>query len=131
MKSAPQLTLIEGGKVKREAKPLCTLRVFIANMKAQGMVGIPKDHAVYRYAKDIQLPTVFMGVAWYKFKDAYLIYNPEKKYRDWLLVFQKAVKNNWFGLWCLDAGEFKFTSKGQQAQKAMQAEQQRPKHDAP
>ncbi len=121
-----QLKLVDPvPKPKREGKPLCTLRVYADRQKADGRKAIPEDHAVFRYAADIGLPREFLALAWWRFKDYYLNDNPNRKYRDWPATFLNAVKGNYQKVWYMDNNEFKLTTVGQQAQKAMQAKMAR------
>jgi hypothetical protein len=101
------------------AKPAVTLRGYIDRRKAEGEKPIPKDHAVFAYAESAGIPQDFLTLAWHEFKSRYTT-SPDdrKKYRDWPGVFMKAVKGNWLKVWYLDAGAYKLTTVGQQAELA-------------
>ena len=113
---------------KREGKPMRTLRGYIRDQKATGNNAMPPDHAVFRYAEEVGLHRDFLAIAWFRFKDKYLEDLPDKKYKDWPRVFCTAVKENWMKVWMMDNNEFKLTTVGQQAQKAMQAKAARTQH---
>ena len=97
-------------------KPLRTLAGYIEDRKTQSLKIIPDDHAVFSYASQAGIPHEYLQLAWIEFKTRYTA-SPDdsKKYRDWGAVFLKAVKGNWLKVWYIEAGEYKLTTVGQQA----------------
>jgi hypothetical protein len=99
------------------SQPLVTLQGYIDRRKAEGQKPIPKDHKVFEYAEAAGIPENFLTLAWHEFRGRYTA-SPDnrKKYRDWPGVFLKAVKGNWLKVWYVDAGAYKLTTVGQQAE---------------
>jgi hypothetical protein len=80
---------------------------------------IPEDHAVVKYAEQVGIPPEFLHLAWQKFKTRYTSGdNAQKKYIDWPAVFDNAVRDNWMKVWFIEAGIYKLTTVGQQAELA-------------
>lgn len=103
-------------------KPLRTLAGYIDERKTQSLKVIPDDHAVFTYATQAGIPHEFLQLAWLEFKARYTTSpDDKKKYRDWAAVFHKAVKGNWLKVWFIDAGQYKLTTVGQQADIARRA----------
>jgi hypothetical protein len=99
------------------SQPLVTLQGYIDRRKAEGQKPIPKEHAVFEYAEAAGIPENFLTLAWHEFRGRYTT-SPDdrKKYRDWPGVFLKAVKGNWMKVWYVEAGAYKLTTVGQQAE---------------
>lgn len=89
-----------------------TFDSWVATIKISGEKPIPDNHAVITYADDAGIPQEYLAICWEHFKGRYT--GDPKKYIDWRKVFHNAVRENWFKLWWLDAGEYKLTSVGQQ-----------------
>lgn len=129
----------EGGgapspKRKRTKAAESTLAEWLSAIQAAGEKAIPNTDAVFGYARDIGLPAEFLHYAWFEFKARYTA-DPvkgqrQKTYADWRAVFRKAVREGWLKLWYLDGQQYALTAAGQQAQRAVQAQQQREGGDA-
>lgn len=116
-------------KSKKEKAPEVTLAEWLTAIQAAGEKAIPNTDAVFGYARDIGLPAEFLHYAWFEFKARYTA-DPvkgqrQKTYVDWRAVFRKAVREGWLKLWYLDGQQYGLTAAGQQAQRAVQAQQQR------
>lgn len=109
-------------RAKRESKPLQTLRTFRADGGLLVRVG---DDPLLAYADSINLPDDFLRIAAHAFDARFL--PTEQKQRDWPAHFRNAVQSNWFRLWWDDAGTWRLTTAGKQAERELQAltEQQR------
>lgn len=96
-----------------------TLKTYLDLCQKAEVKAIPKDHAVFKYAQKMNLEHDMIAAAWYQFKHKYI--NQQKLYKDWRLTFLNCVKENWLKLWWFDPeGKVSWTSKGNQALKAMQ-----------
>lgn len=88
-------------------------------VRENGEKAIPADDPVFDYAKKFGLPDEFIELAWLEFRAKYK--DDDKKYKDWRIVFRRAVRENWLKLWdCRTGGEYVLTSKGLQAQQGKQ-----------
>jgi hypothetical protein len=129
----PALPVVDAPvRKKREGKPLCTFRTYMANCKAAGIPLIPPTAAVIDYAFQMGLPKHkdksqdFLQLAWYKFKDKFLNDDPERKQRDWVQHFNNYVKNNYFRLWRLDNDSYVLTNLGLEVQRQMRRMKEKP-----
>ncbi len=103
---------------KKTAPKTKTLTTFLSDCEINDVEPIPEGSIVFENAKKIGIDFEMVVTAWSKFKDAYTVDNPNKKYTDWRSVFNKAVKDNWYKLWWTDSdGNVAWTSTGQQARK--------------
>lgn len=102
-----------------KAKPLSTLRTWLADLKDRGEKPIPPSHPVFAYAARVGLPEDMLALAWREFRRTYTKDRDTKRYRDWRKVFGQAVQGNWLKLWHLDAasGQYGLTTVGLQAQR--------------
>ncbi len=97
-----------------KAKPLVSLSVWIDTVKAAGESPIPRTDSVWQYAEKVGLPVDFLTLAWAVFKARYTAPDA-KKYRDWRIVFRKAVSENWLKLWWIEGEVYALTTAGKQA----------------
>jgi len=104
----------EGGK---RSGPV-GLKAWLEAIKAKGEKAIPEGHAVFVYAEEVGIPSEMLALAWAEFRHRYT--QPDaKRYRDWRIVFLKAVRGNWLKLWFVGAdGAYGLTTVGHQAQRA-------------
>jgi uncharacterized protein YdaU (DUF1376 family) len=103
----------------RESAPLVSLKTWIEAIKAKGEKPIPSDDEVFTYAEGAGIPRDFLHLAWLEFRHAYA--QPgAKHYRDWRIVFRKAVRQNWLKLWWFDGETCALTTVGLQAQRTHQ-----------
>lgn len=110
----------KGGDSKpAKGKPLVTLRSWLADVKAKGEQAIPADDAVFAYGQRVGLPMELLQLAWREFRRVYTVDRKDKRYRDWRIVFNRAVQGNWLKLWHLDAasGQYGLTTVGLQVQR--------------
>lgn len=106
---------------KTRAKTSLSLSDWLAQCKEKNERPIPDDHSVYKYADSIKLPDEFVKITWFEFK-SYFIDRPTKKQKDWRMHFANFIRANYLSIWYTDdSGEFKLTSRGLQAKKAMEA----------
>lgn len=121
-------------KRKRTKAAEVTLAEWLQAMQEAGEKAIPKSDSVFAYAEEIGLPSEFLHIAWFEFKARYTAEpvkgQRQKTYTDWRAVFRKAVREGWLKLWYLDGQQYALTAAGQQAQRAVQAQQQREGGDA-
>lgn len=107
----------EPAKPKKSANAK-TFRKWSEEVKAAGEELISTADPIFSYAEDAGIPIDFLRLAWVEFRDRYT--HEQKRYTDWRNVFRKSVRECWMKLWYLDSGEYKLTSKGQQAMAVMQ-----------
>lgn len=116
-------------KPRKQKAAETTLAEWLATIQAAGEKAIPNTDAVFGYAREIGLPAEFLHIAWFEFKARYTAEpvkgQRQKTYTDWRAVFRKAVREGWLKLWYLDGQQYALTAAGQQAQRAVHAQQQR------
>lgn len=99
---------------KRPKREEITFADFCRTCQQGGVLPIPEDDPVFRYAEKVGIPAPFLELAWRTFEDRYRV--SRKRYRDWRGVFRNAVERNWYRLWWIDgAGTYKLTTAGAQA----------------
>ena len=93
------------------------LKTFLARCKAESVKPVPENDPVFEWADDAGIPPDFLWLAWREFVARYL--EEPKKYKDWRMVFRKAVRGNWLRLWYADSatGEYRLTTAGVQAER--------------
>ena len=80
--------------------------------------------AAYEFAGSINLPAHFLEIAFFDLEEKYGDggTDAQKKYKDWSLVFLKALKENWLKTWYKnDRDEYVLTTRGQQCETRMLA----------
>lgn len=100
---------------KRVSSAKTTLSEYLEQCKAEGTKPIPDDHCSRQYARDAGISPEMIALAWFSFLDNYRDGTGKaKKYVDWGLVFNNAVKGNWAKLWYVarDSGTVNWTSEG-------------------
>ena len=109
---------IKKSKAKREEM---TFSDWAKDKLAKGEKLIPEEHSIFETAASMGIPDDFLVIAWSVFKDYYTNDNL-KKYKDWRMVFVKAVKGDWLKLWAFSRdGECYLTPKGKMHQNALGA----------
>jgi hypothetical protein len=108
---------------KAAARPLTNFKTWIEAVKATGDRPVPDGDEVFAYAQDVGLPREFLALAWSEFRHRYTAEHASKRYRDWRLVFRKAVRENWLKLWWLDGQAYTLTTTGMQAQRMRAAKE--------
>lgn len=107
---------------KSGSKAVC-FNSYRKSCRDSGQNQVPADHAVFSYAEDANIPEQFLRIAYHEFTERYK--DSQKRYKDWPTVFHNSVKGNWFKLWWIDAGEYKLTSAGQQAEMNLNSKSKR------
>ena len=95
------------------------LKAWLEAERLAGRKAIHDSDPVFAYAREVGIPSEFLGLAWDEFRHRYL--QPDaKRYRDWRSVFRKAVRGNWLKLWWHDpaGGQLQLTTVGEQARRA-------------
>lgn len=116
-KQYPQKTITKDNTkdkpASRKKLELTNLHEYLKQCKENKVNPIKDTDPIFEYADTIKLSMDFLYLAWDVFKDRYL--NDSKKYKDWAAVYRKAVKDNWFKLWYLNANnQFELTTTGKQ-----------------
>lgn len=98
----------------REQQPLRTFAKWV-EVQPNPLDVLPEDHAVFRWADSVGLPEyyVFLGWCWFRRE-----YGPngrgrDKKYRDWLSVFDDSIRKRWGRLWYPHGDGFKLSADGE------------------
>jgi hypothetical protein len=108
-----------------------TFATFMDRCKAANEPAIIAGDSVFTYARELNLPTEYLSLAWQEFKKRYTEDQKRKSYIDWRRVYRRAVEENWFKLWAPDEGSgWKLTAVGVQVQRAMKVRDQRPNSGA-
>jgi hypothetical protein len=103
-------------------KPLVSLATFLAVCKAAGQKPIPEDHPVFGYCDLVGIDRDILLLHWREFKARRTAQG--KRQRDWRQTFFNSVRDNWYRLWYLKAGEAaQLTTQGLQAQAMLQHDQ--------
>lgn len=100
---------------KRVSSAKTTLSQYLEQCQEEGRKPIPDDHCSRRYAADAGISPEMIALAWFSFVDTYRDGTGKaKKYADWGLAFNNAVKGNWAKLWYVarDSGTVNWTSEG-------------------
>lgn len=101
-----------------------TLKTYLEQCKVEGVKPLPPDHAVRAYCRDAGIAEEMLQVAWCVFRDDYTSgTNKDKRYKDWPGHFHNAVRGCWAKLWYSDAGEVKWTTRGQQEKQVLETRQ--------
>ena len=94
---------------------------FLKDCKEKEVEPIPESNSIFGYASKAGIEQDHLKLCWLFFKDKYS--EDSKRYKDWPIVFGKAVKNNWFRLWYIDGetGRSMLTTLGKQSDNALRA----------
>jgi phage replication O-like protein O len=87
---------------------------WMTQVKQQGVKSIPEDHAVFAYAKKIQLPIEYVRLCWLEFEVDHAE-NRDKQQKDWPKAFANYVRKNYMRLWYSKDGAWELTTRGNQA----------------
>jgi len=100
-----------------------TFSEWAQEVTAKGEKLIPDDNHIFDTAQKMGIPDDYLFLAWHVFKDYYTTDNL-KKYKDWRIVFSKAIKGDWLKLWAFNReGQCYLTPKGKMHQNAIEAAQ--------
>jgi phage replication O-like protein O len=108
----------ETTKRKRVSLGALNFADWIAKVKAENKKPIPEGHAVFEYAKTINLPEDFLRLCWLEFRNEHAN-REDKKQKDWPATFQVYVRKNYYRLWFKKDGEWQLTTAGVQLQDEM------------
>lgn len=104
-------------KDKPTGKPMVTFKSWITSLKEIGESPVPEDDSIFDYAADAGIPSDFLRITWIEFKAEFS--EKDKRQKDWRAHFRNFVRKNYYQLWWIDNGEYKLTTRGQQAMAAM------------
>lgn len=104
-------------KNKPTGKPLVTFSTWLNSLKESGELPIPEDDSIFEYATEAGIPSDYLRITWVEFKAEFS--EKDKKQRDWRAHFRNFIRKNYYALWWIDSGEYKLTTRGQQAMTAM------------
>lgn len=98
----------------REQQPLRTFAKWV-EAQPNPLDVLPEDHAVFRWADSVGLPEyyVFLGWCWFRREYGPKGRGRDKKYRDWLAVFDDSIRKRWGRLWILHGDGFKLSADGE------------------
>lgn len=117
---APVVAALSG---QQKTSSQVTMKTWLSDLPADEDA-ISADDPIFADSKKIGLPEDFIALCWAEFKHRHTEGgNKSKKYKDWRAAFRNAVRDNWYGFWCLSSdGECFLTSKGRFAQRFHGAE---------
>ena len=104
-------------KERPTGKPMVTFKSWITSLKEIGESPVPEDDSIFDYAADAGIPSDYLRITWLEFKAEFS--EKDKRQRDWRAHFRNFVRKNYYQLWWIDNGEYKLTTRGQQAMAAM------------
>lgn len=104
-------------KKSTAGKPSVSLLAWLEKIKLEGESPIPEGDPIFDYASDAGIPVEYLRATWVEFKTEFSEKSDKKK--DWRAHFRNFVRKNYYALWWVDNGEYKLTSRGQQAVTAM------------
>ena len=98
----------------RETQPLRTFAAWCAAQPDPSNL-LPEDHPVFRWAESVGLPEyyVFLGWCWFRREYGAGGRGRDKKYRDWLAVFDDSIRKRWGRLWYPHGDGFKLSADGE------------------
>lgn len=92
-----------------------TFRQWLDVITATGERPVRDYQPLWEYCDRVGIPADWVAMAWEKFTDRYL-HDPQyrnKRYKDWRHVFLNAIRDNWYGLWCVASdGSLALTGRG-------------------
>lgn len=100
-------------KGSRSGASLVTFTGWLKRLEEAGEKPIPPDDSLFEYVDNAGIPHDWLRAYWVEFKTEFS--EKDKRYKDWRATFRNYVRKNYYQLWWVDAGEYKLTSRGQQA----------------
>ena len=97
-----------------------TFATWLERVRLAGEKPISQDDPIFAYAERIGLTEDMLRAQWVEFKTRYMA--NQKKYADWRAVFANSVRGNWFKLWWHDGQQYRLTTVGVQAMRAIDAQ---------
>lgn len=104
-------------KQNKAPRARTTFNQWIESCEQAGVLPIPEEDPIFRYACDIELPVDYIRLAWVEFKRKYGM--SRKTYLNWNQHFQNAVRENWYAIWYEKEGSWQLTTRGKQMQKQL------------
>ena len=108
-------------RASRSTSSKITFDSFVRARKETGQPIVPADDPIFEWAESAGLSEDFLRLAWREFAERYR--GGDKRYADWLKVYRNAVRNNWFKLWRVQAGQFVLTTEGEMAANVLRSSQ--------
>jgi hypothetical protein len=97
-----------------------TFATWLERVRLSSEKPISQDDPIFAYAERIGLTEDMLRAQWVEFKTRYMA--NQKKYADWRAVFANSVRGNWFKLWWHDGQQYRLTTVGVQAMRAIDAQ---------
>lgn len=104
-------------KKNTSSKPLVTFSSWINSLKDLNVPAIEENDPIFDYALEAGIPSDYLRITWLEFKAEFMA--KDKKQKDWRAHFRNFVRKNYYALWWIEKGEYKLTTRGQQAMAAM------------
>lgn len=104
-------------KKNTSGKPLVTFSSWINSLKDLNESAIEENDPIFEYASEAGIPSDYLRITWVEFKAEFMA--NDKKQKDWRAHFRNFVRKNYYALWWIENGEYKLTTRGQQAMTAM------------
>lgn len=104
-------------KGPEKPKGAVTINTWLKYIKAVGEKPIPPDDSLFEYVDNAGIPHDWIRACWIEFKAEFS--EKDRRQKDWRAHFRNFVRKNYYKLWWVDAGEYKLTSRGQQAMMAI------------
>jgi len=104
-------------KKNTSGKPLVTFSSWINSLKDLNESAIEENDPIFEYASEAGIPSDYLRITWVEFKAEFMA--KDKKQKDWRAHFRNFVRKNYYALWWIENGEYKLTTRGQQAMTAM------------
>ena len=106
-----------GKKLKETKNKLkeITLTEFLQKCKESKEAPIPEDDPIFEYTDKVGIPFEFLKLGWIQFK---YLQKPDKKQKDWRMVFRNYVRFNYLKVWFIDnEGKYCLTTLGKQLER--------------
>lgn len=94
-----------------------TFTGWLKKLDEVGEKPIPPDDSLFKYVDNAGIPHDWLRAYWVEFKTEFS--EKDKRQKDWRAHFRNFVRKNYYQLWWVDGGEYKLTSRGQQAMMAI------------
>lgn len=104
-----------------------TFRAWLTDIRASGQKAVSDYQPVWDYAEQVGIPAEWIELAWIRFRERYSTDEKAslKRYTDWRHTFLRSVKEGWMDVWFWSERDqaYRLTTTGQQAEKAMIAQE--------
>lgn len=105
--------------IKNNKKSSLTFTGWLKSLAENGEKPISESDPIFAYADEAGIPHDYLRITWIEFRAEFS--SVDKRQKDWRAHFRNFVRKNYYKLWWIDNGEYKLTSRGQQAMLAMQS----------